>query len=161
MRLAICPGSFDPITKGHLNVIERASKLFDRIIVVIMVNPDKRSTFTDQQRVSFIEKSTKHLDNVEVDLSHGLVVDYAKLKNACSIVRGLRALTDFEYEFQMSLINKKLNPEVETVFLNTSEEYMYLSSSMVKQISSFGGDISDFVPTVILEDITETLKRRD
>ncbi len=161
MRIAICPGSFDPITKGHLNVIERASKLFDKIIVVVMVNPDKKLSFTDEQRVRFIKQSTKHIDNIEVDTYHGLVVDYAKEKGACSIIRGLRALTDFEYEFQMSLINKKLNPEVETLFLNTSEEYMYLSSSMVKQISSFGGDISDFVPSPILQEITDNIKRRN
>lgn len=158
--IAICPGSFDPVTKGHLDIITRSSKMFDKVVVVVMSNAKKinSTSFTIEERMEMIRRSVADLPNVEVDHSEGLLADYAAKKNASAIVKGLRAVTDFEYEFQMALANKKMNPEVETVFLTTSAENMYLSSSMVKQIASMGGDISDFVPEVIHQDIISRLK---
>ena len=158
--IAICPGSFDPVTKGHLDIITRSSKMFDKVIVVVMSNAKKinSTSFTVDERIEMLRRSVADLPNVEVDHSEGLLADYAAKKNASAIVKGLRAVTDFEYEFQMALANKKMNPEVETVFLTTSAENMYLSSSMVKQIASMGGDISDFVPEVIHQDIISRLK---
>ena len=158
-RIAICPGSFDCITMGHLDIITRAAAMFDKIIVVAMNNSKKQYTFTPEERIEMIKKSTVDIKNIEVDLYDGLLADYAKKKNACAIIKGLRAMSDFEYEFQMALTNKKLNPEVETLFLTTSAQNMYLSSSMVKQIASMGGDISDFVPPVILGDILKKLSQ--
>lgn len=158
-RIAICPGSFDPITFGHIDIITRASVMFDKIIVVVMKNTNKVCSFSPEERKNFIEKAVKDLPNVEVDIYSGLLADYAKQKNACAIIKGLRAMSDFEYEFQMALTNKKLNPKVETVFLTTRAENMYLSSSMVRQIASMGGDISDFVPAAILDEINERLKK--
>ena len=158
--IAICPGSFDPITIGHLDIISRCSKLFNKVIVVVLQNKNKStSSFTVEERVEMIKKSIVALDNVEVDSYDGLLAYYAAQKGATAIVKGLRAVTDFEYEFQMALTNKKLNPEVETIFLTTSAENMYLSSSMVKQIASMGGDVSDFVPAAIYNDILERLKK--
>jgi len=153
----IYPGSFDPITYGHLDIIKRAAAMFDKLIVVVMTNSKKSCSFTPEERREMILKSVKDLPNVEVDFYDGLLAEYAKIKNASAIIKGLRAMSDFEYEFQMALTNKKLNPEVETLFLTTSTQYMYLSSSMVKQIVSMNGDISDFVPKEIHEDIVERL----
>ncbi len=158
-RIAICPGSFDPITFGHIDIITRASAMFDKIIVVVMKNNNKVCSFSSEERKNLIIKSVGNLPNILVDVYDGLLADYAKQKNACAIIKGLRAMSDFEYEFQMALTNKKLNPQVETVFLTTSAENMYLSSSMVKQIASLGGDISEFVPKAILEEISERLKK--
>lgn len=157
-EIVIYPGSFDPITLGHLDIIRRAAEIFDKLIVVVMVNPAKQCAFSPEERVELIKKCTANLNNVEVDFSEGLLADYAKEKGACAIVKGLRALSDFEYEFQMALTNSKLNPEVETLFLTTKAENMYLSSSMVRQIASMGGDISDFVPDIIHKQIINRLK---
>ena len=159
MRITIYPGSFDPVTKGHLDIIERAAALFDKLIVVVLSNPDKNPVFPVDERVSFIEKITENMGNVEVDSFDGLLADYVRIKGAMAIVKGLRAMSDFEYEFQMALTNKKLNPDMETLFLNTSGEYMYLSSSMVKQLASFGGDISGFIPAEIRDDIVKRLRK--
>ena len=156
-RIAICPGSFDPITLGHLDIIKRASAMFDKLIVVIMTNPAKKCSFTAEERREMIEKSISDIENAQVDCYDGLLADYAKQKNACAIIKGLRAMSDFEYEFQMALTNKKLNPDVETLFLTTRAENMYLSSSMVRQIASMNGDITDFVPPVIHNDIISRL----
>ena len=156
-RIAICPGSFDCITLGHLDIISRAAAMFDHVIVVAMNNADKKYTFTPDERIDMIKKSTANIKNVTVDLYDGLLADYAAQKGAFAIIKGLRAMSDFEYEFQMALTNKKLNPRVETLFLTTSAQNMYLSSSMVKQIASMGGDIKDFVPSVILGDILKKL----
>lgn len=145
MRLAVCPGSFDPITIGHIDIIKRASKLFDKVIIAVSVNVSKVSSFSLEERVSMIKLCIEDIENVEVDIVTELLADYVQTVGACAIVKGLRALSDFEYEFQMALANKKLNPEAETLFLTTSAENMYLSSSIVKQIAGFGGDISDFV----------------
>ncbi|MBQ3817110.1 MAG: pantetheine-phosphate adenylyltransferase [Clostridia bacterium] len=155
--IAICPGSFDPVTLGHIDIIERASAMFDKLIVVVAVNPAKKSSFSPAERVELIKKSTGHLKNVEVDCYDGLLAEYAAQKNADAIIKGLRAMSDFEYEFQMALANKKLNPKIETLFLSTAAENMYLSSSMVKQIAQMGGDISSFVPASIHKDIVERL----
>lgn len=159
-NIAICPGSFDPITIGHIDIISRSAKMFSKVIVVVMSNVYKNGgSFTVEERVEMIKKSVGHIPNVEVDHYEGLLADYAAQKNASAIVKGLRAVTDFEYEFQMALTNKKLNPEVETLFLTTSAENMYLSSSMVKQIASMGGDITEFVPTAIHDDIIKRLRK--
>ena len=159
--IAICPGSFDPITIGHLDIISRSAKMFGKVIVVVMSNAAKKNSgsFTIEERVEMIKKSVVDIPNVEVDHFEGLLADYAKLKNAGAIIKGLRAVTDFEYEFQMALTNKKLNPDVETLFLTTSAENMYLSSSMVKQIASMGGDVTEFVPTAIHNDIIKRLRK--
>ncbi|MBQ2688423.1 MAG: pantetheine-phosphate adenylyltransferase [Clostridia bacterium] len=157
MKTVICPGSFDPVTKGHMDIIERASKLFDKVIVAVLNNASKNPSFTIDERIELLKETTKHLDNIEISTFDGLLVDFAKLRGASAVVKGLRAVTDFEYEFQMSMINKKLCPEIETIFLNTSQEYMYLSSSVVKQIASAGGDISMFVPEEIRDKIVDRL----
>jgi pantetheine-phosphate adenylyltransferase len=143
-----------------MDIITRACKIFDKVIVAVPVNPDKRASFTVEERMEMLRKATQGM-NVEVDCVEGLLADYAKEKQAVAIVKGLRAMTDFEYEFQMALTNKKLNPDVETLFLTTSAENMYLSSSMVKQIASMGGDIAEFVPPAIHKDIINRLKKGD
>ncbi|MBQ2943370.1 MAG: pantetheine-phosphate adenylyltransferase [Ruminococcus sp.] len=158
MKIAICPGSFDPVTLGHLDIISRASGLFDKVIVAVLCNMDKNPSFTVEERMELLRQVTSQYDNVEIDSFQGLLVDYAKEKGAVAVVKGLRAVSDFEYEFQMSMINKKLYADVETVYLNTSQDYMYLSSSVVKQIASFGGDISNFVPEAIHDKIVDRLR---
>jgi pantetheine-phosphate adenylyltransferase len=157
MRIAVCPGSFDPVTLGHVDIITRASRLFDKVIVLVSINPRKNASFSREERVRMLSIVTKGMDNVEIDTFDGLLADYIKDKGAIAIVKGLRAVSDFEVEFQMALANKKLYTEAETVFLTTSAENMYLSSSVVKQIASFGGDISHFVPACILYDIKNRL----
>ncbi len=146
---AVCPGSFDPVTVGHLDIIKRAAAMFEKVIVVVVTNPSKHPSFTADERVEMIRMATADIQNVMVAKYDGLLADYAASVGARAIVKGLRAMSDFEYEFQMALTNKKLNPEVETVFLTTQAENMYLSSSMVKEIAGMGGDIRDFVPEVI------------
>ncbi len=160
-QVAICPGSFDPITKGHLDIISRTAGLFDKVIVLILKNDTKHYSFSIEERKAFIEKCIKDLPNVSVDTYDGLLADYAAKNDISVIVKGLRAMSDFEYEFQMALTNRKLNKQVETLFLTTSAENMYLSSSMVKQIAGLGGDISDFVPKEILGDILERLQKNN
>lgn len=157
MKIAICPGSFDPVTVGHMDIITRAGKVFDHVIVAVLINPDKHTSFTVDERIDLLKRATTGMKNLEVVGFEGLLADYARIRNATAIVKGLRAVTDFEYEFQMALINKEMNPELETMFLTTSSENMYLSSSIVKQIASFGGDISNFVPSCILKDIEDRL----
>lgn len=161
MRIAVCPGSFDPVTMGHIDIINRASKLFDKVIVLVSFNASKTTaSFSLTERIEMINLVTQHLDNVVVDCNDGLLADYLKNTGACAIVKGLRAVSDFEYEFQMALANKKLYSDAETVFLTTSSENMYLSSSVVKEIASLGGDISDFVPAEILDVITKRLAKK-
>lgn len=156
MHIAIYPGSFDPVTLGHLDIIQRACRIFDKVIVAVPVNPTKHASFTVEERMEMLREVTAGL-NVEVDRVHGLLADYAREKHATVIVKGLRAMSDFEYEFQMALTNKKLNPDVETMFLPSSGENMFLSSSMVKQVAGFGGDISHFVPECLQERIGRRL----
>ena len=160
MRRAVCPGSFDPVTLGHLDIFERASHMFDEVIISVFVNPTKdKALFPMEERVALIEKATAHLPNVRVTSFSGLLNEFCRKEEAAFIVRGLRAFSDFEYEFQMAQANRKLCYKAETIFLTSKSEYTYLSSSMVKQIAMFGGDISDFVPECILDRINERLKR--
>ncbi len=158
-NIALCPGSFDPVTYGHLDIVTRASKMFEKVIVVVAGNASKHCSFTPEERVEMIQKCITDLPNVTVAHYDGLLADYAAETGATAIIKGLRAMSDFEYEFQMALTNKKLNPNVETLFLTTAAQNMYLSSSMVKQIASMGGDISSFVPEVIRQDIINRIKK--
>lgn len=158
MKIGICPGSFDPVTLGHMDIITRACRIFDKVIVAVPINPDKHFSFTVEERMDMLRTVTAGM-GVEVDSVGGLLVDYAREKGATAIVKGLRAVSDYDYEFQMALANKQLNPEVETMFLPMRVENMFLSSSLVKQVAGFGGDISHFVPECLLERINERLCR--
>ena len=155
MNIAIYPGSFDPVTKGHLNIIERASKIFDRLIVCVMVNSTKRPTFSREERVDMLKRVTRHLDNVEIDASEELLADYAWRRDSGVIIKGLRAATDFENEFQMALINRKLNPGLDTMFLTAEHQYMFMSSSVIRELSRYDVDLSDFLPEQIIPDVRE------
>lgn len=157
MKVCVYPGSFDPITNGHLDIIERASKIFDKLIVAVVCNPNKRPAFSLEERVDLIKECIKDYDNVEVDHFCGLLIDYLKEKGANVVVKGLRVVTDFEYEFQMALLNKNLDPEIETVFMMTNNKFSYISSSMVKEIALFGANIEEFVPLVIKQKVLEKL----
>ena len=159
MRIAVYPGSFDPVTLGHLDIIHRAHKLFDKLIVAVPVNPAKKTSFSVEERMDLLRIvcGKEGFPNVEIDKVDGLLAEYARRKNVMVIVKGLRAMSDFEYEFQQALTNKKLNPELETMFLANSAENMFVSSSMVKQVAGFGGDISHFVPECISDTIIERL----
>lgn len=157
-KKVICPGSFDPVTVGHLDIIRRASRMFDHVVVGVLNNFAKTPSFSTEERISLLRKSLKGLDNVEVVGFDGLLAQYTKDNGITAIVKGLRAVSDFEYEFQQALTNKKLNPELETVFLTSNSEYMYLSSSIVKQVASLGGDISPFVPECVHDEILMRLK---
>ncbi len=160
-KSAIYPGSFDPVTKGHMDIIKRSAKMYDKLYIAVLTNSSKRCSFTIDERIEMIKKCTAHISNVEVCTFSGLLAEYAKSIGVIAIVRGLRAVTDFEYEFQMALTNKKINKELETIFLTTNSKYMYLSSSIVKEIARNGGDITDFVPAAALEDIKNRLERND
>jgi len=151
MKIAIYPGSFDPVTNGHVDVIERAAKLFNKVIVAVIRNPEKSPRFTLTERVEMLKKSLAHHRNVVVDSFDGLLVDYARKKKALTIIRGLRAVSDFDYEFQMALTNRKMAPRIETLFFMTDYKYSYLSSSFVKQIARLGGDIASLVPKAVRE----------
>lgn len=159
MKTVVCPGSFDPITNGHLDIVKRASGIFDRVIVLVAANQEKHNFFTTGERVEMIRKvvGEEGLSNVEVDSDSGLLVNYIQRVGAVAIVKGLRAVSDFEYEFQMSLTNHKLLPECETIFFTTSSRNMYLSSSIVRQVGKLGGDITGFVPPCVYEQIHQKL----
>ncbi len=157
MSLAVCPGSFDPITRGHLDIIRRASVLFEEVVVLVVINPDKHCAFTIDERCEMIRQATADIPNVRVDSYYGLLADYVRTAGAAAIVKGLRAMSDFEYEFQMALTNKSLIPYAETVFLTTSVENMYVSSSLVRQVAGLGGNISDFVPRCLVRTIMKRL----
>ena len=157
MKIAIYPGSFDPITSGHLNIIRRAANIFDKLIVCVMVNAGKNPMFTQEERVALIRKVTADLPNVEVDSSNELLAEYAKRKGSCVIVKGLRAGSDFENEFQMALINHKINPSLDTMFLTAEHQYMYLSSSTVKELGNYDVDLSDFLPEQIIQDFKKRI----
>lgn len=146
---AVYPGSFDPVTFGHLDIIERASKNVDHLIVAVLNNPSKKGLFSLDERMELLKEVTKHLPNVEIDHFSGLLAEYANKKSCTTMIRGLRAVSDFEYELQMALVNKKINDNIETFFMVSSSEYSYLSSSIVKEVAMFGGNISCFVPKVV------------
>jgi len=153
MSICIYPGSFDPITMGHLDIITRGSQMFDHVIVSVLVNTQKQPTYLLENRLDMIKASVKHLENVSVDSFGGLLVDYAKQKKAGIILRGLRAVSDFEHEFAMAAMNNQLDPDIETVFLMTRTEYSFLSSSVVREVMQLGGDVSKMVPKAIWDDI--------
>lgn len=160
MKTAIYPGSFDPVTLGHLNIIERAANIFDRLIVCVGYNPKKTPLFTAEERADMIRRVTNNLPNVEVETSDELLAHYARKKGACVVIKGLRAGSDFESEFTMSLINKKLNPELDTMFLAAEEQYMYLSSSAVKELGYYDVDLSDFLPAEVIDEFQARLNAR-
>ena len=164
MSIAIYPGSFDPVTLGHLNIIKRAAVCFDKLIVCVMVNSEKvnRGLFTPEERVELIRRVVAKLPNVEADCSSTLIAEYARQNRACTLVKGLRAVSDYENELQMALINRKLNPRLETMFLPSSAKYTYVSSSMVKEMARYGAELSDFVPREIIGDVQRKMdSRRD
>lgn len=158
MKIAIYPGSFDPVTSGHLNIIRRSASIFDKLIVCVMVNGGKAPMFSLEERVGFIRRVTEDLPNVEVDCSNELLAEYAKRKGSCVIVKGLRAGSDFENEFQMALINHKINPNLDTMFLTSEHQYMYLSSSAVKELGRYDVDLSDFLPEQIIPDFRKRIE---
>jgi len=145
MNIAVYPGSFDPVTLGHIDIIERSSKIFDKVIVAVMINSSKKPMFEVDERMALLLDAIKHLDNVVIDSHEGLLIDYLIERDIKVLVKGLRAISDFEAEFQMASVNRKLCSEIETIFIMTRTEYMYLSSSIVKEVASYGGEISDFV----------------
>ena len=159
-KTVVCPGSFDPLTIGHLDIITRSSKLFDKVIVVVMRNFNKDvGSFTTEERVDFIKRCTKNLGNVSVDTYAGLLADYVREKGASAVVKGLRAISDYDDEFRQALTNQRLNSEMETIFMVSNAEHMFLSSSVVKQVCRLGGDVSTFVPAEICDDIVKRLSR--
>lgn len=159
--IAICPGSFDPPTKGHLDIIGRASCIFGKVIVAVLENQRKTPLFSVDERVMMLKRLTASYQNVEVDSFQGLLVDYARLKNATVLVKGLRGMGDFEYELQMALVNRKLAPQVETLFMITNNDYSHLSSSIVKEIAAYGGDISALVPAEIRDLVLQKIRAND
>jgi len=154
-RIAIYPGSFDPVTNGHLDILRRGLRLFDRVIVAILINPGKESLFPVPERVAMLEESTKDIRNVEIDTFNGLLVDYAAQRKAHAILRGMRAISDFEYEFQLAMMNRKLNREIQTVFLMTGFRWIFTSSSIIKEAARFGGDVDDMVPPAVSRRLKE------
>ena len=159
MKTAIYPGSFDPVTSGHLNIIRRAARIFDKVVVCVMVNAGKNPMFTLEERVELIRRVTSDIPNVEVDSSNELLANYAKKRDISVIVKGLRAGSDFENEFQMALINHKINPDLDTMFLTAESQYMYLSSSTVKELGNYGVDLSDFLPEAIIPDFKKKINK--
>lgn len=157
MRIAVYPGSFDPITNGHLNIIRRASKLYDKLIVGVLDNTNKKPLFTSNERKEMIDAEIKDLPNVSCDVFSGLLVDFAKQNGASVIVKGLRTVADFEYEFQMALLNKALNPEYETMFMMTDSKYSYISSSMVKEVAKYKGELEGLAPLNVIEKIKDKI----
>lgn len=157
-NIAVCPGSFDPVTLGHIDIISRGAKVFDKVIVAVLNNQSKTPLFTVEERIHLIKESTKHIENVEVDSFDGLLVDYVEKKNARAIIKGLRAVSDFEYELQMALMNRKLNNEVETFFMMTNNKYSFLSSSIVKEIAKYGAPVIDLVPKAVEIALKEKFK---
>ncbi len=160
MTTAIYPGSFDPITLGHLNIIRRAARIFDRVIVCVMKNREKTPMFTIDERMDMVRRSTERLGNVEVATTDKLLAEYAKSLDCAVVVKGLRAVSDFDYEFQIALVNKKMNPNLDTLFLTSSEKYTFLSSTVVKEMAAYGADLSEFVPREIIHDVLEKTKQR-
>ena len=151
MKIAVCPGSFDPVTYGHLDIIARSTDLFDRVYVAVLTNPSKQPLFTADERVDMLKRATAEFDTVHCETFSGLVIDYAKMRGAVAMVKGLRAVTDFEYELKMASMNHHLDKDIETVFMMTNNKYSFLSSSAVKEVASLGGDVSAWVPSFVAE----------
>jgi len=160
VRTALYPGSFDPPTNGHVDVVERASRLFDRVVVAVAANPDKRPLFSQAQRRKLVDQAVGHLPNVDVAAFSGLLVDFAAKRGACAIIRGLRAVSDFEFEFQMALMNRKLNETIETIFMMPRETTTFLSSRLVKEIAALGGEVDAFVPAAVESALRRKLRRQ-
>jgi len=160
-QTAIYPGTFDPITNGHLDIIKRAARIFDKVIVAVAKNTGKTPLFSMDERKKLIELSVKHIEGVNVEIFDGLIVDFCHKKGASALIRGLRALSDFEYEFQMALLNRKIGKDVESVFLMPKEKYTYLSSSMIKEIAALGGDVSCFVPEHVKIELIKKNKNKE
>jgi pantetheine-phosphate adenylyltransferase len=161
MKIAVYPGSFDPITNGHIAVVERAAKIFDRIYVAVIRNPEKKTSFDLSARKAMIKEGIAHIKIARVDSFDGLLVDYAKKVKACAIIRGLRAVSDFDFEFQMALANRRICREIETIFIMTDYKYSYLSSSLVKQMAAFGGDITGLVPKIVEGKLNVSRRKND
>ncbi len=159
-RIAIYPGSFDPLTSGHVDIIERGARIFDKIIVAILANAEKTPLFSERERVAMIEEVFKGNEHVQVETFNGLLVEYAQRKNATVLVRGLRAVSDFEYEFQMALMNRHLSPSLETVFMMPAEQYTYISSRLIKEVFTLGGEISGLVPPIVEERLRSKQKAK-
>jgi pantetheine-phosphate adenylyltransferase len=160
LKICVYPGSFDPVTNGHIDVIQRAARMFDKVIVAVVANPNKQPAFTLEDRAAFLKRVLSDMDNVEVDSFSGLLIDYMHVKKASVIIRGLRAVSDFEHEFQMALMNKKLDDNIETIFMMTNGQYSYLSSSMVKEVAGLGGCIKGLVPDEILTEVVRALRKK-
>ena len=161
MNTAIYPGSFDPVTLGHLNIIKRAAACFDKVIVCVMINSKKTGMFTPEERVEMLRRATERFPNVEVDFSNELLAAYAKRRDAHVVVKGLRAVSDYEQEVQMAVINRKLNPQLETMFLASSDKYTYLSSTIVKEMARYGADLAEFIPREIVDDVNRRMKEME
>lgn len=159
MKVGICPGSFDPVTNGHLDIIKRAAQVLDKVVVAVLHNPFKNPLFTVEERIVILKEATKDMPNVEIDCFSGLLIEYVELMKADVIIKGLRAVSDFEYEFQMALMNKKLNDRIETMFMMTSSEYSYLSSSIVKETFKLDGCIEGLVPPHVISAMREKIKK--
>jgi len=157
VRIVVCPGSFDPVTSGHVDIFERAAKISDLLIVAVFHNPNKNPLFSMEERVEMLKAATAHIPNIEVDAFSGLLNEYVKQRESNVIIRGLRAFSDFEYEFQRALLMKKLNPEIETIFIMTNNEYSFVSSSGIKELAKFGGNITGLVPAVVQDKITKRI----
>ncbi len=155
MRIAIYPGSFDPITNGHIDVIKRASRIFDKVIIAVGDNPAKKTLFSSEERVEMIQKAIKPINRIEVESFSGLLLDYAKKKKAKIIIRGLRAISDFEFEFQRALLNRKIDGDIDTVFIMTKEDYVFLNSSIIKELAMFKGSFEKFVPKIVEKKLKE------
>lgn len=158
-KIAIYPGSFDPITNGHVDVIERASTMFDKIYVVIAINSNKVTLFSENERIELARQSLQHLNNVEVQGTHNLTVEFARQVNANVIIRGIRAISDFEFEFQIALMNRKIEPDIHTIFLLPNEKYTYLNSSIVKELAKYNEDVSDFVPKIVAQELVKKFRK--
>ena len=155
MKKAVCPGSFDPITNGHIDIIKRAAELFDEVTVLVVTNPDKKCVFSPEERCALIAKAVEGIEKVKVDTFSGLLADYVKANDIRAIVKGIRSSSDFEYEFQMALTNRKLCDDIETLFISASKEYMFLSSSIVKEVARYSGDLTGLVPECLIDDINK------
>jgi pantetheine-phosphate adenylyltransferase len=160
MKIGVYPGTFDPITNGHIDIIRRSLQIFDKVIVAVAPNPKKKPIFDIQERVEMIQEATRDIPNVEIEIFEGLLAEYMKRKNAHAIIRGLRAISDFEHEFMMALMNRKLDSEAETVFLMPSEEYSYLTSSAIKEVASYGGVVKDLVPPIVARRLQDHFKKK-